>query len=265
MEGAISSDQLLNLILLGILIMLAFALAFILYFLISRRRLILAHKLSKKMQLRHQEELLQNNILVQEKERQRIAQDLHDEIGSKLNVIKLYLHQLQKTDQSGQFFTELIGDMDSVLHKAIQSTVSISHSLLPPTLNSFGLFTAIEELVEEVNASNKLDIDLQVLGEEKLRFEKIVEINLFRVLQELISNSLKQNVSKMLIKMNLSPEGLEIDFEDNGPGYTPSAPEHQKGMGLRNIDSRLKMIGATWQNLSELGKSAKYLIHLKTS
>ena len=101
MENSLSADQIFPMILHGcVLIMTAMALALIAYFNYSRRRILQAQQESQQLKLKYQEELIQNNIIVQEKERKRIAEDLHDEIGSKLNVINLYLHQL-KTNRSG--------------------------------------------------------------------------------------------------------------------------------------------------------------------
>lgn len=264
MENCISATQILVLVIFSIGIMLAFAIAFILFFQLYKRRLFLIYERNKQLELQHQEELLQNNILVQEKERHRIAQDLHDEIGSKLNVLKLYLFQLKKRNASQEKFDELIKDMDGILAKTIDTTRSISHELLPPTLDNFGVISAIQELTDDINLHNKNTIGLSINGNEGKRLgSKLAEINVFRIIQELINNSLKQEVSSICINIQMTESELDISFKDDGPGYNPEDPKNKKGMGLRNINNRLKMIGASIENLSALDRCAFYKIKYK--
>ena len=125
METNISEDQIFPLIIIGVLIMTAMALALIAYFNYSRRRILLAQQQSQELKLKYQEELLQNNIIVQEKERKRIAEDLHDEIGSKLNVINLYLHKLKNSDRNSEKYSGIVEEIGDTISHTIQVSRNI--------------------------------------------------------------------------------------------------------------------------------------------
>ena len=108
MESNIQTAELTLMITIGILFMTAFALAFILFFNFSQRKLV-------TQKLKQQEDLLHNIIKTQESERQRIAKDLHDEIGSQLNIIKLNLHRLKRKKDNVTIFENTLGDIQELL------------------------------------------------------------------------------------------------------------------------------------------------------
>ncbi len=261
MEDSLPADQIFPLILMGVLIMTAMALALIAYFNYSRRRILQAQQASQKIEIKYQEELIQNNIIIQEKERKRIAEDLHDEIGSKLNVMSLYLHQLKKTGQSIEKFDGIIADMGEALDKTISVSRNIAHELMPPTLDNFGLIPAISELLESINATGQIEIILQNRSEVKKLKDKWSEINLYRVLQEIITNSIKYGKGcSVKLQIDYKDSQLNIEYKDDGPGYDPLADSNKHGMGLGNISNRLKMINAEWTNASKLKSGTHYLI-----
>ena len=261
MENSLSADQIFPIILMGVLIMTAMALALIAYFNYSRRRILQAQQESQQLKLKYQEELIQNNIIVQEKERKRIAEDLHDEIGSKLNVINLYLHKLKKTDRSEDKYAGLISDMGEALDKTIQVSRNLAHELLPPTLDNFGLIPAVEELLETINSTGQIEIEIQNNAEIRQLKNKWSEINLYRVLQEMFTNSIKYGKGcRVNILFDYKDNQLDIGYKDDGPGYEPSADINKHGMGLGNISNRLIMIQAQWTDQSRLNEGAHYLI-----
>ncbi|MDW3651664.1 MAG: sensor histidine kinase [Bacteroidia bacterium] len=256
-----STNDLILLVAIGSGIMLLLALAFVLFFSFSQNKLRKEQFKAQEAKLQHQEQLLHSNIKTQEEERERIAKDLHDEVGSKLNVIHLYLHQLLKKQPEAK---ESVSEMITVLKDTIQTSRRISHDLLPPTLDKFGLAVAIEELSEVVEQANDLQLQLELEGERPQGIDKIVEINLFRVLQELISNTLKYaKASEVRIKLWQNEEKVILNYADNGLGFDPDKKEHQKGLGMKNIESRLQMIGAELDLKSSPGKGVQVQIESK--
>lgn len=256
-----STDDLILIVAIGSGIMLLLALAFVLFFSFSQNKLRKEQFKAQEARLQHQEQLLHSNIKTQEEERERIAKDLHDEVGSKLNVIHLYLHQLLKKQPEAK---ESVSEMITVLKDTIQTSRRISHDLLPPTLDKFGLAVAIEELSEVVEQANDMQLQLELEGERPQGIDKIVEINLFRVLQELISNTLKYaKASEVRIKLWQNEEKVILNYADNGLGFDPDKKEHQKGLGMKNIESRLQMIGADLDLKSSPGKGVQVQIESK--
>ena len=263
MDQNLQDSELLIMIVFGILIMSFLALAFILFFNFSQKR-ILKEKMAVQIQkLKHQKELLHNNILIQEKERSRIAKDLHDDLGSKLNVIKLNMYQLQKEKNQTVQSKAVITDIKTLINTTIDTTRRISHDLLPPMLENFGLTAALKELCEGISKSNTLSISFEVLKNEHRIQRKIVALNIYRVIQELISNSIKHGQANQIeLTIDLTEKAINITYQDNGKGFEISNIESQKGLGMKNIESRINMVNAEINLDSAPGKGMKANIHL---
>lgn len=242
-----SSNELIILIIIGIGLMLFLAMAFVLFFSFSQNKLRKEQFKAQEAKLEYQEKLLHSTILTQEKERERIAKDLHDEIGSKLNVVHLYLHQLtRKKNDTG--VSESIGEMVEVINDTIHTTRSISHDLLPPTLDKFGLQTAIDELCDRIRQADQQTIYLETEGERPSNMDKLVELNVFRILHELLNNTLKYaQADQIQVKLWQSVEKLVLSYEDNGIGFDADSKENKKGLGMKNIESRLQMIKGSYE------------------
>lgn len=241
------NSEIVVLIAVGTSLMLLLALTFVLFFNFSQSKLRNAQLKAQQIRMDHQEKLIHSTILTQEKERQRIAKDLHDEIGSKLNIVHLNLYQLsnktpQKTDKN-------ITQMINVINDTIDTTRRISHDLLPPTLESFGLESAIEELCERHQEPNSLlRIQFKATGQRPQSIDTLVELNLYRVLQELMSNTLKYaEADQVDIHLAQETDHIELIYQDNGKGFDVSLPKNQKGLGMKNIQSRLRMLAGTLQ------------------
>ena len=216
---------------------------------------------NQKLAYQHQEELLHSTILTQEAERKRIARELHDEIGSKLNVILLNIHRLKQFSKENEKTSEIAKEVNTVIHTTIDTTRRISHDLLPPTLEEFGLVEAIKELRDTFHQTGSIDISFELLEDKKKIDDKLVELNLYRVLQELINNSIRHGKAKMIkIQLWSNPEILQLEYLDNGQGFDQKDFENKKGLGMKNIESRLNMIHATFKYDSTPGQGMKVLI-----
>ncbi len=232
----------------GILIMLSLALAFILFFNRSQKKIYQEKMRRQQLQLAHQDELLFSTILAQEEERKRIAKDLHDEIGSKLNVIFLYLHRLKKGAPEQPRLHTTVDEIHNLVDTTIATSRRISHDLLPPTLEKFGLIQAIEELCEYYQRTGAIDMQFEIVEQKIETVPKIVALNLFRILQELISNTMKYaNARHINIKLWLKPSQVQIEYRDDGQGFDVTEKANQKGLGMNNIESRMKMIDGQYE------------------
>lgn len=158
MEGGFQTDEVYLIMAMGILTMLALSLALVLFFYKSQRRLLQEKMIAQQSELQYQEKLLYNNILTQEKERKRIAKDLHDDIGSKLNVIFLNMHRIERAAKESPPILDMVSDINQVINITIDTTRRISHDLLPPTLDNFGLIEAVKELCETYQKSDSVNV-----------------------------------------------------------------------------------------------------------
>jgi signal transduction histidine kinase len=238
----------------GIVIMLGLTLTIIVFFIRSQRKMFEKQMQLQRLELTHKEQLLYSTITTQEEERKRIAKDLHDEVGSKLNVIHLNLFRLKKVASTPELATT-VTEIFTVINEAINTTRRIAHDLLPPTLESFGLKEAIKELCDSYLNVEGVTFRFEVMQHEDRKIDKVVEVNIFRVIQELVSNSLKHAAaSEISIRLALSSSALRLEYRDNGKGFDNTLLKRKHGLGMYNIDSRMSMIKATFHLESQPNK-----------
>jgi len=199
----------------------------------------------------------------QEKAHKRIAEELHDNLGSILVTLNMFADTLQKkTKPEDQ--QKLAKKISEVAQIANEATRKISHSLDSGVLKHFGLATAVQELVDAVNESHTIQVTSHVELESKLDSE--VSLNLYRILQELINNTLKHaQASKIHIDITQIKDHLNLIFEDNGVGFETEKVPAEKGMGLRNLESRVERLGGQLTIDSKKNKGTSTIIELPLS
>ena len=227
-----------------------------------------AHKLFKYIaRLNRQRQLLNKRILTavlrtEEKSRSRFAKDLHDGLGPLLSSARMSLSALQReslpADQQ-----EIIGNTTYVIDEAIRSLREISNNLSPHVLNDFGLARGVQNFIDKSAAMH----DVKIRFTTNLRSERYdtdIEVILYRVICELINNSLK-HAACSAINLSLSQNGSELtlDYTDNGRGFNPQAMM-DCGMGLSNIASRINSLGGTFDISSSKGKGMRAAIRVNT-
>lgn len=198
--------------------------------------------------LGYQRELLNVLINSQENERMRIGHDLHDVVGGELSNLRFLIGQLENSQKESHELNALVQIYKKLIDSIIQRTRDISHNLSPPALELFGLSTALEELKDmfckEDHSFITINDDAQN-ATGALNYQ--VALALFRVLQELITNTIKHSGAKNIFITLLIENGLlEIRYTDNGTGYNPEDQRNKKGMGMQNIICRLNIIDAKY-------------------
>ena len=193
-----SESQLTLYIVVSVAIMFVFALGIILFFNVSQKKIQAEALKNQALKISFQKELLEKTVATQEEERNRIAQELHDDIGSKLNVIHLNLHSLKGDIQKSKDVTKLLEDIDISLQKSIERARQISHELVPPTLRKFGLQSAIDDLQGEINRTGVVKLITHHLTEWEVKKE-LSQLHLYRIIQELVQNALKHAQASQLV------------------------------------------------------------------
>lgn len=229
---------------LGTLGMLVLTIGLILFIIFHQRKVIRYQLQLQQLEQEQQKILLKASIHLQEEERQRIAADLHDDAGPLLATARLYLTEnLVNMDKASQL--QSIFQARQILDDTIQLVRNISHSLMPPTLKNFGLESAVNDLFQKIGGSGVMNASSRFHDyKERLKSEK--ELNLFRVVQELVNNILKHsNASFIHLTQNLHGDLFVVRLHHDGRGLVQSDFEKLNkstiGLGLKNISSRLKV------------------------
>ncbi|MEM9920111.1 MAG: sensor histidine kinase [Bacteroidota bacterium] len=204
----------------------------------------------QKIQIRDQEvaDLLQSQELKmvnamldgQETERKRIAKDLHDHLGSLLTTLKWKFDDIVENTDTAQ--SKSILEANQMLDKAYGEVRRIAHNMNSGVLAKFGLIAALEELRNSITQSGKMKVELiHYKLDHEYRLENQLEIIVYRMIQELISNILKHaQADQLSIQLSRMNNQLQLAIEDNGRGFNVN--EATSGMGLQNIMARLQQI-----------------------
>ncbi|MDY8135174.1 sensor histidine kinase [Aquimarina sp. 2201CG5-10] len=230
----------LKIIIIGMIVIFLLSLSVIVFFIIYQRRLLAQQRKHQKLESDYQKELLKTSIQSQEEERNRIAKELHDDVGAMLTTTKLYFGQIVPElppDELWKITKKTRGFLDDMIH----SVRSISQDLRPVILEKLGLIEAIQSLVQNIQDSGKIEISFS--NHTSHTIAKSKELNLYRIIQELITNTLKHaNASSINIKLKNEEGILIILYEDDGKGLDQKNLSHKKGLGLKNIESRLSVL-----------------------
>ncbi|WP_298418598.1 ATP-binding protein [uncultured Kordia sp.] len=240
--GESGSTITLQVIIIGMIMFFVLALAVILFFIVYQKRLLAQQKNHQKIEADYQRELLAVAIESEEKERTRIGKELHDDVGALLTTTKLYLSQIS-TELTLEELTTTTDKMRSLFDAMIQGVRNISQDLRPVILEKLGLLEAVDTLVQTVNEAGKLEAIFVDVTTSPIA--KAYELNIYRIIQELINNTLKHAAASNL-SITIGNEGntLKIVYEDDGIGLQQEYL-NQKGIGLRNIESRLSVLEGT--------------------
>lgn len=228
------------------------SLAILVFVYYSRKKIIEREIKNRDLEIEHQKTLINAVIDTQELERNRIAQDLHDEISSGLNVVTINCHILKTPNLEPAEQAKISDTILELTGRVLQSSRRIAHDLLPPVLDKFGLNAGINELVEDFNKTGKVNIDYN----NQADFNHIPikrHLHIFRILQELINNSIKHGqATEIKIHFLVVNNRMKLLYKDNGSGFDLNDLENQKGLGMKNIESRISLIEAKYNLHSKI-------------
>jgi PAS domain S-box-containing protein len=199
--------------------------------------------------------VLNKVIETEENDRKRFAADLHDDLGPILSTVKLRLGLMEKMKKPSEI-SENIAINNELMALVVDKIRSISHNLTPHIIESLGLEAAIRDLCKRTLQVSKIkfEFDSEI---ESIRFPQSVELHFYRIISELINNSLKHSHAS-LIHINLRCESnvLEMIYYDNGKGYNTKDFIHKTGgIGLRSILNRVNLINGTIDFQHDNGKT----------
>jgi two-component system NarL family sensor kinase len=214
-------------------------------------------------ELEQEQQLTVSNAMLEgeERERQRVGRDLHDGLGGTLAGIKINLSDVVANTSATGKDTEL-GKIIAQLDSSVNDLRSIARNLMPETLLKFGLETALKDLCETFNNSG-LKITLQLLDIQE-SMEVSVKINIYRIIQEILSNTVRHSgASQLLLQCSQNESVFLITAEDNGRGFDSSTADNTKGIGLSNIRNRVALLHGKMDLNTAVNEGTSINIELK--
>jgi two-component system, NarL family, sensor kinase len=209
-----------------------------------------------------QQQEMRNKAIIEaeEKERIRIARELHDGIGQQLSAAKMNLSAFEpKINPEDQPKFELLIQL---VDDAVKEVRSVSHNMMPNALIRSGLASAVRDFVHKIGSTDILKVDLQIVGLRN-RLERTTETVLYRVLQECVSNIVKHaNASQISIQLIQHITHLNMVIEDNGKGFDTRQMDMVEGIGLKNMVSRVRFLNGNIDFDSTPGKGTTVIIDI---
>ena len=201
----------------------------------------------------------------EEQERTRIAKDLHDGLGGMLSGIKYSFATMKEnlvmTPDSQQAFDRSIDMLDS----SIKEMRRVAHNMMPEALVRFGLDIALRDFCNDINQSGALKVKYQSIGLDGIVLEETTSITLYRIVQELINNTMKHAKAKTaIVQITISNGRLFVTVEDDGIGFDTQILKINKGIGWINIQNRVEFLKGKLEITSKEGEGTSVLIELKS-
>ena len=231
------------------------------WLLVRQRRLKDEAKLQRELNQK-QEEVTLGILHAEERERGRIAADLHDGVGQMLSAALLNLNQLNNQVEQGRTPSpENMHNALTLLENSYDEMRSISHQMMPNALLKAGLGYSIREFLSKVD-QERLKIHLDVVGLNE-RLDEQTEISLYRCIQECVNNVIKHaHADRLSIQMVKDDDGISVTVEDNGQGFDLHKNTYSEGIGLKNIRARIALLKGTIDVDSIPGKGTLILIYI---
>ena len=222
--------------------------------------------ISRNLKMRNELErkVLSAVIQTEERERERFSKDMHDGLGPMLSTVKLYVGELADAHTSEEEKASYIKQVNEIIDEAVSSTREISNNLMPRVIHEYGVVKAIQAFCNKINLTNRIKIEFNSVGVDQT-MDKNIQLILFRVISELINNTIK-HAKATLISINIEAnEGkIRVEFKDNGIGFNTEKimSDKKTGIGLKSIISRIKSINGRCQFSSEEGQGFKIIIEI---
>ena len=182
----------------------------------------------------------------EEQERTRLAKDLHDGLGGMLSGIKYSFNTMKgnliMTPENAQAFERSMDMLDS----SIKEMRRVAHNMMPEALVKFGLDTALKDFCNDINLSGALQVSYQSIGLKDLVIDPTAAITIYRIVQELINNTMKHAAAKTaIVQVTHTGKKMAVTVEDDGKGFDSSILNQSRGIGWSNIKNRVEFLKGT--------------------
>jgi two-component system NarL family sensor kinase len=197
-------------------------------------------------------------VTAQEMERARIAADLHDGIGHQLGALKLTTSVLEGRDAQERSILE---KSRAMIDDAARDVRSVSHRLMPRSLEELGLLPALRELADRIGTSGHVRVAVHGADGAASGLDEAAQLVLYRIAQEMIANALKHaQATQITVGLERQEQCVRLTIADDGVGFDTERMKNGDGMGWRNARSRVGLIGGTLNVRSAPGKGATTVV-----
>ncbi len=266
MEVQKIGDNVLVIVIIATIGVLTLIFGIVFFFIRYRRKLLRQHREMMSREREYQQKLLVASIHSQENERKRISQDLHDHVGGALSGLRYVISGISGPGDNDQTMSEIAQKARAGIDDIINDVRNISHSLSPAGLELWGFHEALYEYTDKTAASSGVPIDVTDRTNgllQQLGFDDA--LSLFRVIQELITNTLKHaRASQITILSDIRNDQITLVYTDDGVGVQ-MADGQNNGIGLYNIESRLSLLNASYKVSSAPGTGYSFTISIPAS
>lgn len=208
----------------------------ILFFIRYQKNLLKKQEELFRMEAEHRKELLSSNIQSAEEERLRIARDVHDELGGIFSMLSLSIQQLNPETEKNK---DTLQQSKELIRTGINSVRRISHAIIPFELELLGLSQTLSYYTQSVSTASGIDI-LFEFDEVPGEISPMVSLATYRIIQELLNNTLKYaGAGAVSIRCNKYEDQLQVHYTDNGVGVDLTDKTIKRGIGIKNIESRV--------------------------
>ena len=206
-----------------------------------------------EQQLSHQKIITELTIQAQEKERQELGRELHDNINQILATVKMFLGMAIEKEH---LRTQLLGKSLENVSNAIEEIRKLSRTLVAPSLGDIGFVEALEELIDEINSTKRVAVHFNCDKYIDKRLDAKKALMLYRIVQEQMNNILKYSrAGQVTITLKTVSDSVFLSIADNGVGFDPA--KKGKGIGLRNISGRVEFFSGKMNLISAPGNGCK--------
>ena len=230
----------------------------------DRRKALASKQQIDRLLVEHELVALGKMLEGQESERNRIAQDLHDRLGSLLSMVKLHVDALPQTPQMSVIEeTSQYQQASKLLDDACQEVRDVAHDIASSVLRKYGLIPALNELKLSLEDAGKMSVNLVVVGFEERRLPSHYETQVYRITRELVGNVLNHaEASRLELQLYWKNGNLHLSVEDNGRGFNPEKLNDKNGLGMKGVIGRIKALSGTYEIDSSEGNGTRVLMDL---
>lgn len=212
-----------------------------------------------QMKTQYEQELLKTQLDIQELTLSHISQEIHDNIGQMLTVVKVQLGSIETSDN---VLLEKLDTSFQILTRTIQDLRNLSRNLNTDYISEKGLVHCLTEELSVIEKSGILQVRFQIQGEGSIQ-NPHWELIVFRILQELVNNAIKHaHCTSLSITANYLPERLDLIVSDNGIGFDAAAAVASNSIGLRSIRKRVEVLGGQLTIQSAPGEGSSIYLSL---
>jgi signal transduction histidine kinase len=194
---------------------------------------------------------MQRLIAIQDDERKRIAEDLHDSIGPMLAAIKINFLRIVKAKDENKISDNLVTETESIIDDSLTEIRNISHQLMPKGLSSKGLINLLAEYFTDLQIVYNTQIDFT--HSISVSLDKDIQLNIYRIISELVLNGAKHSSSKNItVSIETRDTETVVIINDDGKGFN-ATQKNNSSSGLKNVESRVAYLKGKMHMQSSVG------------